>query len=140
MIVDNSTVFVSFIMNVGRRSLRTRACILGLLLILSCIFILPCLSSTSFQAADVPCDPYPREIMSWTETVYQPVFSSLLPRSSEPFRLRENDYVIGEKKVAGNAQSIVKSRWIHHTSFLWSFTAANMEYLKVSKSSGRELG
>ena len=47
------------------------------------------------------------------------------------FQLRENDYVIGERKIGGNAQAIVKDGWIHHTSFLYDFDDTNMEYLTL---------
>ena len=47
------------------------------------------------------------------------------------FRLRENDYVLGERKMGGNAQSIGKTGWLHHTSFLWDYHAENMEYLTL---------
>jgi len=47
----------------------------------------------------------------------------------EDFSLRENDYVMGERKMGGNAQSIVKGGWLHHTSFLWDFDEENMGYL-----------
>ena len=40
------------------------------------------------------------------------------------------DYVFGDRKFGGNAQSIVKGRWVHHTSFLWDFQAANMTMLQ----------
>eukprot|EP00981_Chlorochromonas_danica_P008183 scaffold2042_cov175-Ochromonas_danica.AAC.5 len=83
------------------------------------------------QAADVPCPAYPRDIMSWTETIYQPVFQALLPRDAPKFALREHDYVLGERKIGGNAQSITKGRWIHHTSFLWDYTPENMNYLQM---------
>ncbi|WRX17941.1 hypothetical protein QQP08_010428 [Theobroma cacao] len=43
------------------------------------------------------------------------------------------DYVFGNHKFGGNAQSITKSRWIHHTSFLWDFEVRNMTYLKLPK-------
>lgn len=49
------------------------------------------------------------------------------------FRLREHDYVIGDKKIGGNAQTITKDRWVHHTSFLWDFTNENMAYLQLPK-------
>lgn len=77
------------------------------------------------------------------------------------FKLREHDYVFGDKKVqqsrrnnttyytlltrvisprltqfGGNAQSITKDRWVHHTSFLWDFDPANMDYLTVSGACG----
>jgi len=53
--------------------------------------------------------------------------------SGEPerFALRENDYVLGERKMGGNAQSIVKSGWLHHTSFLWDFQPEHMDYLTL---------
>ena len=47
------------------------------------------------------------------------------------FELRENDYVLGERKVGGNAQSIVSSGFLHHTSFLWDYDQSNMEYLTL---------
>lgn len=47
------------------------------------------------------------------------------------FALRENDYVFGAKKMGGNAQSIVKDGWLHHTSFLWDYDVSNMEYLTI---------
>lgn len=47
------------------------------------------------------------------------------------FSLRENDYVFGDHKMGGNAQSIVKGGWLHHTSFLWDYDPDNMEYLTL---------
>lgn len=47
------------------------------------------------------------------------------------FALRENDYVFGDLKMGGNAQSIVKDGWLHHTSFLWDYDSDNMDYLKL---------
>lgn len=41
------------------------------------------------------------------------------------------DYVFGDRKFGGNAQSITKNRWVHHTSFLWDYEAKNMSYLKL---------
>lgn len=76
--------------------------------------------------ADV--QPYPRPIMSWSSLIYSKVFHGIAD-----FRLRENDYVFGHLKFGGNAQSITKNRWIHHTSFLWDYEARNMSYLKLPK-------
>lgn len=39
--------------------------------------------------------------------------------------------MFGSRKFGGNAQSITKDRWIHHTSFLWDYDAGNMAYLKL---------
>ena len=71
---------------------------------------------------------FPRQIMEWTGTLYggrpHGVFADV-----PGWQLRENDYVIGERKVGGNAQSISKDRWLHHTSFLWDFREETMKYL-----------
>jgi len=47
------------------------------------------------------------------------------------FELRENDYVLGDKKIGGNSQSIVKDAFLHHTSFLWDWDPLNMDYLTL---------
>ena len=71
---------------------------------------------------------FPRQIMDWTGSLYggrpHGVFADM-----PGWQLRENDYVIGERKVGGNAQSISKDRWLHHTSFLWDFREETMKYL-----------
>ncbi|GLJ18677.1 hypothetical protein SUGI_0333140 [Cryptomeria japonica] len=69
---------------------------------------------------------YPHPIMAWTEQFYAPAF-----RRIPDFRLREHDYALGDRKFGGNAQSITKGRWLHHTSFLWDYRAQNMAYLKL---------
>lgn len=71
-------------------------------------------------------DLFPKEIMYWSHTIYEKAFSV-------PLLLRENDYVIGEKKCGGNAQYISKERFIHHTSFLWDFKKESMSYLLQPK-------
>jgi len=73
--------------------------------------------------------PYPEPIMKWTEGIYKEAFQ--LP----DFHLRENDYVIGEKKCGGNAQYLRKERWIHHTTFLWNYQTALMDLLLHPKKS-----
>lgn len=77
------------------------------------------------ELLDVPC--YPDQLLKWTEKLYAPAFEG------SHFALRDNDYVIGEKKIGGNAQYISKHRWLHHTSFLWDYEAAKMEYLLMPK-------
>ena len=71
---------------------------------------------------------FPRQIMDWTGSLYggrpHGVFADV-----PGWQLRENDYVIGERKVGGNAQSISKDRWLHHTSFLWDFREETMKFL-----------
>ncbi|KAF7824825.1 putative lipoate-protein ligase A [Senna tora] len=69
--------------------------------------------------------PFPRSIMEWSGLLYGQVFEG-----NGDFHLRENDYVFGNRKFGGNAQSITKQRWVHHTSFLWDYEIKNMSYLK----------
>lgn len=71
---------------------------------------------------------YPQPIMSWSSLIYKNMF-----QGNGDFRLRENDYVLGNHKFGGNAQSITKNRWVHHTSFLWDYEVNNMDYLKMPK-------
>ena len=75
------------------------------------------------------CAPFPRDIMKWTEDIYRKAFADLI--DSDQFALRDHDYVFQDRKVGGNAQSIVKDKWIHHTSFLWDFDDADMRYLTL---------
>ncbi|KAH9618698.1 hypothetical protein KSS87_016694 [Heliosperma pusillum] len=124
VIVDHGTVFVSFICNKDA---------------VSCL------------------QPFPQPIMAWTSLLYDQVF-----HEAGDYKLRENgmkfelfvidvkwvlvlvekwlysyvfviDYVFGNRKFGGNAQSITKNRWIHHTSFLWDYDDRNMTYLKNPK-------
>ncbi|CAI7881714.1 unnamed protein product [Closterium sp. NIES-54] len=41
-----------------------------------------------------------------------------------------SDYVVGDLKVGGNAQSITGSSFLHHTSFLWDFCSHRMALLQ----------
>jgi lipoate-protein ligase A len=73
------------------------------------------------QKASHPFPAYPEPILKWSASIYAQAF---------PFiSLKENDYVIGNKKCGGNAQYIKKDRWLHHTSFLWNFKPSHMELL-----------
>jgi lipoate-protein ligase A len=76
------------------------------------------------EAKQIEVSPYPLHIMKWTEQLYRQLFGA-------DFHLRENDYCYGERKFGGNAQSITKDRWLHHSSLLWDFTPALMDYLKM---------
>lgn len=80
-----------------------------------------------FQKHSHPFQAYPEPIMKWSEGIYKPVFNS------SSFALRENDYVIEEKKFGGNAQYIRKDRWLHHTSFLWDYEKEKMSSLLLPK-------
>lgn len=67
--------------------------------------------------------PYPEPILRWSEGIYKDTWQ--IPE----FSLRENDFVIQNLKCGGNAQYITKHRWLQHTSFLWNFSAQNMDCL-----------
>lgn len=74
-----------------------------------------------------PFPAYPEQIMQWSEKIYKEALQ--LP----DFRLRENDYVLDERKVGGNAQYLCKDRWIHHTTFLWDYKKELMQLLLEPK-------
>jgi lipoate---protein ligase len=84
-------------------------------------FFITFICNTTF----LPVIPYPQPIMRWTEDFYRPLFQPY------PFSLQENDYVIGAKKFGGNAQSICKNRWLHHSSLLWDYQSEHMNYLRL---------
>ena len=75
------------------------------------------------EALAIP--PYPEPILRWSADLYKQAWN--IPG----FSLRENDYVIEDKKCGGNAQYIKKDRFVHHTSFLWNYSLENMGYLKL---------
>jgi len=74
---------------------------------------------------------YPEPILRWSEKIYKEALS--LPE----FQLRENDYVIGKHKCAGNAQYLRKERWIHHSTFLWDYKNKHMDLLLHPKKTPR---
>lgn len=72
---------------------------------------------------------YPRELMHWSTALYAQPFKRLVP--TLPFSLQEHDYCLGDRKVGGNAQSVSRERWVHHTSWLWDFDESNMKLLAI---------
>ncbi len=70
-----------------------------------------------------PFAPYPEQLLRFGESLYQQAWQ--IPG----FHLKENDYVIGERKCAGNAQYLRKDRWLQHTTFLWDYESEKMDYL-----------
>jgi lipoate-protein ligase A len=73
------------------------------------------------KALNIP--PCPEKVFQWSYHLYHPLFKEI------DFRLRENDYVISDKKFGGNAQYMRKNRWLHHSSLLWDYNPGHMEYL-----------
>jgi len=70
-----------------------------------------------------PC--YPENLMVFAK---QPVSQAF-----EEVELLQNDFVIGDRKCAGNAQMLIKERALHHISFLWDFCEKRMGLLKHPK-------
>jgi lipoate-protein ligase A len=78
---------------------------------------------------------FPRPIMEWTGELYKDAFDHIFycnkkddnnERELNLFNLRENDYIFDDRKFGGNAQSISKNRWVHHTSFLYDYNSELM--------------
>lgn len=76
---------------------------------------------------DFPIEPFPQHIMQWSKQFYFPIFKEGL------FDLKENDYVIGNKKFGGNAQYLTKNRFVHHSTLLWDYNQELMATLKRPK-------
>ena len=70
-----------------------------------------------------PAPPFPKEVMRWTTSIVQSMLAPL------PITLEESDYVFSNRKCGGNAQYFTKTRFVHHTSFLWNYRKEQMEYL-----------
>lgn len=69
----------------------------------------------------VECSP--GHVHEWTKLFYQKALPEI------DLQLRENDYVINDRKFGGNAQYFRKDRWLHHSSLLWDYNPQNMDYL-----------
>jgi len=79
----------------------------------------------------------PDSLMQWVEAILKPVFAP------HDFRALERDFVIGTKKIGGNAQYITKDAALQHMTFLWDFDPQKMAILKMppkmpSYRAGRE--
>lgn len=143
VVVDNDCLMVSFVCNQVRGTGGILWPLLQSRTITSQSLSTCCSPHVLFVQADMPGNPqYPREIMKWSELFYKGVFDKLqrppgvlLHLSTAPlsssFCLQEQDYCLGLVKVAGNAQSVSRERWVHHTSFLWDFKDENMALLKL---------
>ncbi len=86
-----------------------------------------CFISWICNAEDVGVKCFPHYIHQWAAAIYAEAFPSI------DISLVENDYVIGELKVGGNAQYISRERWLHHTSFLWDYDQKLMNCLLIPR-------
>lgn len=74
------------------------------------------------RESGVTCTP--GAVMQWNASFHESLFAP------HPFQLRENDFVIGERKCGGNAQYLCRGRWLQHTSFLWDYDPSQMALLR----------
>jgi len=74
------------------------------------------------KESGVTCTP--SSVMQWNGAFHEALFAP------HPFKLKENDFVMGERKCGGNAQYLCRGRWLQHTSFLWDYDPALMGLLK----------
>lgn len=77
------------------------------------------------QSDALPFPSFPTPLMEWTATLYDPLFSP------GTFALLEHDYTLNGRKWGGNAQSIVRGRWLHHSSLLWDYSPHRMSLLRL---------
>ena len=92
--------------------------------------------SFALNHADVAgVEPFPRPIMEWSGKIYGRAISKYLSQQpKQKFQLNEHDYCFGSRKFGGNAQSLTKDRWLHHTSLLYSYSEENLaNYLTIPK-------
>jgi lipoate-protein ligase A len=78
-------------------------------------------------------DCFPRQIMEWTHGLFSAHVNASLQaaaRKKADFGLRENDFVLGNHKVGGNAQAISGHSFLQHTSFLYDYSPELMGLLK----------
>jgi lipoate-protein ligase A len=79
-----------------------------------------------FSKKDIDIEFFPEPIMRWAFDFYKDVFEI------KNFKLIENDFVIDNKKIAGNAKYIKRDKFLLHTSFLWDFDINKISrYLKL---------
>lgn len=73
------------------------------------------------DCSGVECSPV--QVHEWTKYFFQAALPDI------DLHVRENDYVVADRKFGGNAQYFRKQRWLHHSSLLWDYDPKNMEYL-----------
>lgn len=84
-------------------------------------------ASFIFQKSELDLGNCPQKVLHWTAALYQEAW--------KPFEIaaRENDYVLHEKKIGGNAQYFTRDRFLHHTTFLWDYNPEEMQLLNMPK-------
>lgn len=78
------------------------------------------------NTGDSPSRPFPRDLMNYATNIFKEVWRSPL------FSMRGHDFCLGDRKFGGNAQSITRGRFCHHTSMLFDFNRSYMDrYLLI---------
>ena len=77
-----------------------------------------------FNHEKLSLQPFPTKIMEWSAQFYKTFLENL------GFKLKENDYVLKEKKFGGNAQYLTKNRFVHHSTLLYDYDKSLMNLLK----------
>ncbi|NBO24327.1 MAG: lipoate--protein ligase family protein [Chlamydiae bacterium] len=80
-----------------------------------------------FNLEDLGLPPFPQPLMEWSKQFYARFMGSI------GFDLKENDYVIDEKKFGGNAQYLTKGRCVHHSTLLFDMNEELMQILTLPK-------
>lgn len=73
------------------------------------------------------CSHTPEGVLTWAYTLCQRAFFPHV------LTLEGQDYALGGRKCAGNAQYFTQDSWVHHTCFLWDFCPNKMRYLLFPK-------
>jgi len=74
------------------------------------------------QQQDLPnVKAEPHAILQWTGALLDPLGVTI----------HGQDYTMGGRKIAGNAQYIRRSRWLHHSCFLWDYSCQLMNLLHL---------
>lgn len=132
VVTDENTLFVSFIFNktdiptqplfpreVMRWSEQFYAPIFHQILSSTTVPVEP--STFVPSTSSPPAFDHPRRLSTFSTD------QKIIPK----FSLQEHDYCFDDRKFGGNAQSISRDRWVHHTSLLWSYTVENMRLLTI---------
>ena len=79
----------------------------------------------TFICNDSIAQPQPLKLLQFCEQLFKPWIAHA------GFKLQEQDFVIHDRKVGGNAQYIQKNRWVQHSCFLWNYSLDKMKLLHL---------
>ena len=110
----------------------------GTVILHSGSFLVSFVCRKDFLGAERNLAESPGGLMSWSQSYYADMFRRMRESNrmdvdeSTEFGLTGQDYTFGgTRKIGGNAQALSKDRFVHHTSFLWSYDPDIMKYLTI---------